>query len=127
MLAVSVLIIGIGSFGVLMPVRLRRLLAARMQQRMLPSLLIARVLVGSTLLVAAGETRFSGAVRVMGVVIVAAAATIPVIGLARIAAIRERISTSLPVGIVRVGALFAIGGGVAFLCMPRCRTALARM
>ncbi len=115
MLAIGVLIIGVGSFGVLMPVTLRRLLAARMEQRMLPSLLIARLLVGATLVVAAGETRFPGAVRVMGGVIVAAAAMIPVIGLARIAAMRERISTGLPVGIVRVGALFLIGVGSFFV------------
>ena len=115
MLAIGVFILGGGSFGVLMPVTLRRLLAARMQPRMLPRLLIARLLVGSALVVAAGETKFPGAVRVMGGVIVAAAAMIPVIGLARIAAMRERISTGLPVGIVRVGALFLIGVGSFFV------------
>ena len=112
-------IAGIGVFAVLMPAKLRGLAIARLQPRVLPRLVVVRLLVGSTLVVAAGETRFPEAFRVIGAVIVLGALMIPIIGWSRITAMVEWISLNLSVGVVRVGGLFAIGLGAFFMYAVR--------
>ena len=113
------MVAGIGVFGVLMPAKLRCLAIARLQPRVLPRLVIVRLMVGATLVVAAGETRFPEAFRVIGAVMVLAAVMIPVIGWARIAALVEWISLNVSVGMVRVGGLFGIGAGIFFMYAVR--------
>ena len=111
---VGLFILGIGVAVLLSPAQLKRVLRIFLQKRWWRLAAAIRILIGIVLLIAASETRAPAFVFVVGVLFIAAGASLPLIGSARL----ERLSNwwlERPDVLFRLWALATVAFGAALV------------